>query len=297
MATRQWDEIEVEPTEKRPDIRLVVADMDGTLLDANSQIPDSFWPMLSKLEERGIAFVPASGRQFQTLEDMFGTDSADGKDRSDSISLIAENGNVVCYRGDIIGVNGMDFDFARQIIDTVDAATAPTANPRYNIGLVVCGLQSAYVQRDDEPFLQECRKYYHALRIVDDLHEVLEDESETILKLAIFDFDAAEPMAKALFSNLPEKYCIQVSAKHWADIMRADTDKRTGVESIQEHMHITPDQTAVFGDFLNDAGMLSDATWSFAMENAHDKVKEIANFIAPANTEEGVMQVVNRLVA
>ncbi|KFI59587.1 HAD-IIB family hydrolase [Bifidobacterium gallicum] len=298
MAKQQWDEIELGGQDRqRPDIRLIVADMDGTLLDGDSNIPSSFWPMLARLEQRGIAFVPASGRQFQTLEDMFGRGAADGVDRSDSLSLIAENGNVVSYHGDIIDVKGIDFNFARRIIDIVDKASNPANSPYFNIGLVICGLQSAYVQRTDQEFLDECAKYYHALRIVDDLHEVLEDDSETILKLAIFDFTDAESMAHALFTDLPDQYVAQVSAKHWVDIMRADTDKRTGVEAIQRAMHITADQTMAFGDYLNDLGILESATWSFAMANGHNQVKQTAHYLAPANTEEGVMKVVDRLVA
>ena len=49
------------------DIRLVVADMDGTLLDERSRIPDGFWPMLARLKRRGVEFVPASGRQYACL--------------------------------------------------------------------------------------------------------------------------------------------------------------------------------------------------------------------------------------
>ena len=48
-------------------IRLVVADMDGTLLDADGVVPDRLWPLLDLMRERGIAFCPASGRQYATL--------------------------------------------------------------------------------------------------------------------------------------------------------------------------------------------------------------------------------------
>ena len=59
------------------DIRLVVADMDGTLLDERSRIPDGFWPMLAQLKRRGVEFVPASGRQYATLRNMFADKAAE----------------------------------------------------------------------------------------------------------------------------------------------------------------------------------------------------------------------------
>ena len=45
------------------DPRLVVTDMDGTLLDGDGEVPDGLWEVLGQLEARGIAFAPASGRQ------------------------------------------------------------------------------------------------------------------------------------------------------------------------------------------------------------------------------------------
>ncbi len=63
---RDWKTLE-----PRDDIRLVVADMDGTLLDGDSRIPLGFKPMLDRLTQLGVRFVPASGRQYQTLEKMF----------------------------------------------------------------------------------------------------------------------------------------------------------------------------------------------------------------------------------
>ena len=60
---------------------------------------------------------------------------------------------------------------------------------------------------------------------------------------------------------------------------------------------VTPAQTAVFGDYLNDLLMLEAGDWSFAMGNAHPDMKAAARYIAPSNGEHGVLMVVDRLVA
>ena len=49
MSAADWTSIEIPQ-----DIRLVVADMDGTLLDEHSEIPQGFWPMLARLRSRGV---------------------------------------------------------------------------------------------------------------------------------------------------------------------------------------------------------------------------------------------------
>ena len=146
------------------DIRLVVADMDGTLLDERSRIPDGFWPMLARLKRRGVEFVPASGRQYATLRNMFADKAAEILDGGE-LSYIAENGNVVALDGKVVEVHGVDLDVTRHVIDLVDDAAA---SGEHNVGLVVCGLKSAYVQRSDKPFLDEVGKYYAALSIETD---------------------------------------------------------------------------------------------------------------------------------
>ncbi|MCB5392558.1 hypothetical protein LIP47_17600, partial [Eggerthella lenta] len=70
-----------------------------------------------------------------------------------------------------------------------------------NIGLVVCGLNAAYIQRTDEEFIAEVSKYYAKVEPVNNLREVLDYVDEKFLKLAIFDFEPAEPMAKDLLAG------------------------------------------------------------------------------------------------
>ncbi|MBT1180616.1 HAD family hydrolase [Bifidobacterium sp. CP2] len=290
MTAQDWTAIAPGPH----DIRLVVADMDGTLLDGESRIPDGFWPLLADLKARGIEFVPASGRQLATLKSMFeGVDPTDGNADGRAMSFVAENGNVVVADGDVVDVHGVGWDLTRTLVDIVDRAVADGS---HDIGLVVCGLKTAYIQRKDKPFVDECLKYYHALEIVDDLHDVLGTPGETVLKLAIFDFGDAEPMAADLLGDVARTHAVVVSGAHWVDIMDPDTNKRQGVVALQRHFGVTPAQTAVFGDYLNDLEMLEAGEWSFAMANAHDDLKAAAHWIAPANTEHGVLKAVRRLI-
>ena len=48
-------------------IKLIAADMDGTLLDSAKQLPEGLFPLIRALRARGVRFVPASGRQYYTL--------------------------------------------------------------------------------------------------------------------------------------------------------------------------------------------------------------------------------------
>ena len=43
---------------------------------------------------------------------------------------------------------------------------------------------------------------------------------------------------------------------------------------------------------MNDLEMLNLAKYSFAMQNAHPIVKNAANFLAPSNDDDGVLQTI-----
>jgi 3-deoxy-D-manno-octulosonate 8-phosphate phosphatase KdsC-like HAD superfamily phosphatase len=49
--------------------------------------------------------------------------------------------------------------------------------------------------------------------------------------------------------------------------MNPGVNKGSAVEAVQRDLGVTADQTAIFGDFLNDLEMMPMAKWSFAMAN------------------------------
>ncbi|QAY61625.1 HAD family hydrolase [Microbacterium protaetiae] len=258
------------------DVRLVVCDMDGTLLDAAGEIPADFWPLLTQMHERGIAFAPASGRQYATLAEMFpGADT-----------YIAENGTIVVHEGRVVSTTDIDRPTVDSVIDAVRNASG------HDLGLVVCGRDSAYIERVDGPFREQVDKYYVALTTLDDLHTV-DDE---VLKLAVYTFDDAASVAPDVFAPFEAAHQVVVSNTHWIDVMSQDANKGHAVRAMQQAFGISPAQTAVFGDYLNDLEMLGAGELSFAMDNAHSDIRAAARYLAPSNAEGGVLTVLRHLL-
>lgn len=276
MPARPWTTIAPGPH----DVRLVVADMDGTLLDESGAVPAGFWGLLSLMGERGITFVPASGRQLATLQRVF-------ERAPQGLSYIAENGTLVVHDDEVVSTTTVSADITREVVDTVRVAAR-----EHDLGLVVCGVRSAYVERNDPAFLAECEKYYARLEVVGDLHAVEDD----VLKLAVYDFEDAERHVDAIFGEVARTHQVVLSGQHWIDIMAPGVHKGHGVRALQSRLGVTSAQTVVLGDYLNDLQMLGTADWSFAMANAHDDLIEQAAYLAPANTEDGVVRVLTRLL-
>ena len=78
--------------------KVIVSDLDGTLLPPSKIMPAEIFPLIEKMHARGITFVPASGRQLPNLKKLFAP--ALGR-----IAIIAENGGLAWLGGRIIYCN------------------------------------------------------------------------------------------------------------------------------------------------------------------------------------------------
>ncbi len=263
-----------------PDIKLIAVDMDGTLLDADGRVPGALWDLLPVLRERGIAFAPASGRQLATLQRQFAEAGAE-------LDYIAENGAYVMRAGVEVSSDAVDPEFAASVIDRVRGLDD------LDVGMVLCGKRSAYIERTDQAFLDEATTYYAQLEVVDDLRAV----DDQILKIAIFDFAVSETSVGPRLFDLRETHQVVVSGQHWIDIMNPGVNKGVALRNLQRDMGITSAQTVAFGDYLNDLEMLQAADWSYAMAEAHADVAAVARFRAPSHTEHGVLTVLDDLLS
>ncbi len=217
---------------------LVVCEMDGTLLTSDDEIPASFWPLLEVLRERGATFVPASRRQYATVTRSFA-------DAPGDIAYVAENGDLVAHRGEVVSKTTVDAALVARMV-------AATRRSEADVGLVLCGVKSAYVERRDPSFVRETKKYYARLEVADDLTHV-QDET---LKLAVYVFGPAEPLARTTFAPLAEGYQLVVSGAKWKDIMDRDVNKGRAVRELQAALGVLAERTVVFAKYLNDLEML-----------------------------------------
>ncbi|MET0863021.1 MAG: Cof-type HAD-IIB family hydrolase [Nakamurella sp.] len=266
----------------RPDIRLIVADMDGTLLDDDKLLHEHFWPLIEELHSRGILFCPASGRQYFTLLREFA-------DIADDVVFIAENGAYVVYQGREVSSDVLPSADVERMISTIRDSVAGGLDT----GVVLCGKRSAYIERTDERFLEHVEPYIARLVRVDDLLAVDDDE---IVKVSAYDFVNAEAGVALVLSDFVRSHTATVSGTHWLDITSRTANKGAAIRHLQESFQITPDQTMVFGDYLNDLEMMDAASYSFAMHNAHPLLRERARYVAPPNSENGVVRTISAVL-
>ena len=90
---------------------------------------------------------------------------------------------------------------------------------------------------------------------------------------------------------------IPVSSGHGdIDLIIPGVHKANGLAKLGKEWGIEPAEIAAFGDSGNDIEMLKYAGFSYAMENAQEKVKEAAEEIIRSNNQEGVLEVIEQLL-
>ena len=262
-------------------IRLIATDMDGTLLDSACRLPAELPEVLSALRARGVVFCVASGRQYASLRREF-------EAVADQIVFICENGALVMK------------DDQRLFIDAIDPALLPAviaAGKRMErVHPVICRADVAIIEESAPDYFAEATLTADPnVLVVPDLsaHTHYDD----VCKVAFFDEDDAQqhewPMLRR---EMPKALTTTLSGYHWVDVMKPGVHKGRAMEALMERLGLTPEECMAFGDYLNDAQLLASVTHSYAMENAHPQLKQIARHIAPSNDQNGVIAVIRENV-
>ena len=258
-------------------IKLIVTDVDGTLLNDNHELHPDFWKIEEELTSRGILFSIASGRQFYNLESKF-------ERIKDRTMFFAENGTYVIHKGKELYVNPIEENAAKEFIQL--------GRKLDRTNLVLCGKNAAYIETKDEDFRKEISKFYERLKVVDDLTKV----DDIYLKVTLCNFDGVEDNTFPHFVNYTDRYKVAIAAKVFIDITSLDANKGNAIKGVQKELNISPEETLVFGDYLNDLEMMKVAEHSYAMKNAHPEIIEASNFVTTHdNNENGVLRTIRSL--
>lgn len=262
-------------------IKLIFSDMDDTLLDSRGKLPQDFDEEIRRLERRGVLFAPCSGRQYFSLLDSFPA-------YRDKFLFVAENGALVMYRGQELFASVMEPVMIRKVLDA--AAGFP------EVCCLLCGKRAAYIRKEQisDAVRSALEKYGTHFVTVADFSE-LEDEP---IKLSFFDSSGrAEATIYQALTPLASRLHIILSEAHWVDVMNIGCNKGAAIRQVQQKLGVQPDECAAFGDYLNDIEMMEAVTYSFAVANAHPKIRELARFATAGNDENGVLLTVRKLIA
>lgn len=259
-------------------VRLVAVDMDGTFLRPDKTYDrERFLGLRRRMRDAGVRFVVASGNQYWQLRSFF--------EPSDDIAYAAENGHFVYDVGQEMPFSAPAPrpEIAREMIAHLEEQRLA-----YLASTAAGAVAPSWLAAED---LAWCRQYYHRLEVVDDVASF----ADAIVKASL---RVADPLAVAveLDESLAGRMVPVVAGPEDVDLNAPGHDKAVGLRRLADRWGIDLADAVAFGDNHNDLEMLREVGLPVAMSNARPDVLDAAVRVAPPNTADGVLAVLDEIL-
>ncbi len=268
----------MNPSGKRP--RLLVSDVDGTLVDREKRLTNGTIDAVARLHEAGIGFTIISARPrsgLLPLIEQLGLDEPVG----------AFNGGIVFRRsGEILAHHRIDPAVARGIWAAVGDAPVDRwvfADDRW------------YASTDQGTHVGSERRASAQEPIVTDDFDALLDRADKITFVSD-DQPLLAELAVQVADAWSDNATIAQSQTYYLDVTAPEANKGAGIAALAESFGVPLDETAAIGDQANDLPMLDRAGLAIAMGNAPDSVKARAHHVSRPNDDDGVAWAIDHLI-
>ena len=287
--------------------KMIVTDMDGTLLRSDRTISSRTEQALIQAQKQGVRLVLASGRNHKTL------------------SGFGEQLNMPLYDGYYIGVNGamitnastMETQVVQQLqLHEIEEIYAFAQSYQVEIMAVADTMLYDYIPEslmeikseirrqnqiaEDVPWtagafdlIADQRKNNYVIHYVQDGKGVL----EPVNKICITHYpENLVDFYKQATTSLGHKYNFARTTPQWIEINPIRVSKGNTLSLLAERLQIAKEEILVFGDGENDLSMLAQAGYAVAMGNAMSSVKAVADYITEDNDHDGVAHMVEKMI-
>lgn len=262
-------------------IRLLVSDVDGTLVDKHKQLTPATIAAVARLRDAGIGFTIISARPrsgMLPLADMLKIDAP----------MAAFNGGIVFRR---------DGSVASHV--TIDAGVA-----RGVFALIGDAPVDRWVFADDRWHASTGQGVHVAHeRIASNQEPIVTTDFAALLdradKITLVSDDPAilGPLADRAKAAFGDKATVAQSQTYYLDVTALAANKGDGITALAAAFDVPLDLVAAIGDQANDLPMLAKAGFSIAMGNGPEAVRHAAQHVTLGNDQDGVAHAIDTLIA
>ncbi|SHF28966.1 hypothetical protein SAMN02745195_02290 [Thermoanaerobacter uzonensis DSM 18761] len=252
------------------DIRLVVIDIDGTLLDSNSNLHPKTIATIKKVQKKGILVTLATGRTFRSTCTI--------------AKLLGIKIPVICYNGAYISSIGQP-----------PLYTFPISRGKIKPIIKILEENNYYIKfyAEDCLYVQEAiEETYlfskiHKVPFVEVGKGKLSNLDKDPLKIVVYDTPERIKSALEMFKPLKDEFTFIIENDNF-EVNSKNITKAVAVELLCNYLGISMNQVMAFGDGVNDVEMVESVGVGIAVENAIPLLKEKADFITSSNDKLGV---------
>ena len=263
--------------------RLIVSDMDDTLLNERGLLSPATIEAIEAARAAGAELVLASGRMPCAMR-------AFSKQLGVTLPMIAYNG------AELIDPN------------TDESLYRLYVSPELSLELIqYCEELGWHGQAyDGDDFLtpvdnELAREYRDSVYGVAHMRVTNQPLSQCVnwpqpKLLAICTPDRTADLLVQVKEKFEGRLVCAVSRPHYIECTSPMAGKERALRELCRQLNVPAEEVIAFGDGQNDVGMIRFAGLGCAVANAREEVRAQADLVAPSNHEDGVAQVIMRLL-
>ena len=268
--------------------RLIISDIDGTLLDRNHRVPKRNREVVARAVAAGSEFALATGRPFRWIMPVL-------EQLTVRPVCVTSNGAVIYDSAEDRVLSAHELS-PEALAETVKVA-AKVLEPHGGVGFGAERAGGSVLDPVEELFVVESHYSENALFEGFGLVSVGELVSRPAVKLLIRNTAFSAPELYELIAPHIDSELAHVTysmSEGVLEVAAPNVTKRRGAKWLAEHHGIAREDIIAFGDMPNDIEMLEWAGCGVAMENAHPDVVTAADVVTLPHHQAGVAKVLER---
>ena len=263
-----------------PPIRLVVTDVDGTLVKHDRTLAASTIAAAARLRAAGVRLAVVSSRPVGGLEVLRGPLGLDTPRAG------FNGGAIVSATDEVLEEHTIPDDACREAVAHLERAGAD---------VWVFARGEWFLKNPNATYIpREQLSISMGFSVVDDFSPYLTGVHKVMGSST--DFDLMGRMEAELRGSIGGSAMVARSQSYYLDITHTQANKGTAAVALARLLGIEPAAMACIGDMPNDLPMFDVAGLSIAMGNATDEVKGRAHAVTEDNDSDGWARAVERFV-
>jgi hypothetical protein len=261
-------------------IRLMISDVDGTLVTQEKVLTDASRQAVANLREAGIGFAITSGRPPRGMAML--------------VQPLALTTPIAAFNGGLFVHPDMTLIQQQTIDPTVAPAVVQMLAARGLDVWVYCGNDWLVQNRHGAHVDHEEWTVKFPPKVVSSFEGMLNNAAKIVGVSDDFNLVAVcETDARHQFGDHAS---IARSQPYYLDVTHPNANKGSVVKYLSQTMTITTDQIATIGDMPNDVLMFALSGLSVAMGNASAEVQRAARRVTTSNQQDGFANAVERYI-
>lgn len=265
--------------------KLLVLDVDGTLLNGDREISKRTLAALLKVQQMGVRIVLASGRPTYGLLPLAKT-----------LELGNYGGFILSYNGcQIISAQNGEIVFERRINPEMLPYLEKKAR-KNGFAIFTYHDDTIIANNPENEYIQSEARLNNLKLIKEEEFSIGVDFAPCKCMLVSDDEEALVALEQLWKSRLNGALEVFRSEPYFLEVVPCGIDKANTLGALLEHLDIKRDEVIAIGDGVCDVTMIQLAGLGVAMGHAQDSVRVCADYVTATNEEDGVAQAVEKLI-